>query len=242
MTHAGARRQPRLVALIVALTLVVVVGVGALPATAAPTPAPTPVPTPTPTPAPTPRIVGGNPVGKTALPALAAIMIDDSTAPVRSNLVCSGAVIAQQWVLTAGHCSEIALFGFPLFVQLGSRDLGGAEAIKVPVDSIVVNKTFFRKGPGSDVSLFHLTSPAAVPLSTLPTTADAPLTAAGVTVTIAGWGLTKKIGLGEQPKGLPHKTGTVTRAPADRRRHLLLGVRRHLAQLLRARDGPLRRL
>jgi len=197
MTHARARRRPRLVALIVGVTLVGVAGVGTLPAAAAPSP--------TPTPAPTPRIVGGTPVGKTALPALAAIMIDDPTAPVRSNLVCSGAVIAQQWVLTAGHCSEVALFGLPLMVQVGSRDLGGTAAIKVPVDSVVVNRTFFNKGPGSDVSIFHLTSPVTVPLSVLATTADTQLTAAGVNVTTAGWGFTKKVGLGEQPRGLPAK-------------------------------------
>jgi trypsin len=150
------------------------------------------------------QVVGGNPIGPDDYPSMAAILIAERGTPARDRLICSGTVIGPRWVLTAGHCSEAAFFGPPLLVQAGSRDLGDPHATVVHVNRIVVHHVFFEHGNGFDVSLFHVSPSLPTTPSRLAGPADAGRAAGGANATIAGWGLTKRLGIAEPPDFRAH--------------------------------------
>ncbi|MGZ6965166.1 MAG: S1 family peptidase [Acidimicrobiia bacterium] len=154
---------------------------------------------PAPDPGVTGYIVGGAPVDAGAYPSLVAILIDAPGIPARNRLVCTGTVVTSRWVLTAGHCSIEVLFGSPLLVQVGSRDLGGRGAQTVRVNRATVHKTFFNRGIAYDVALLHTNTALNAPASRLATAADAALEAGGLRATAVGWGLTKQLGIEELP-------------------------------------------
>ena len=108
-------------AVVVAIVLASV-GTGVVSAGAAP--GPVSVPAAQPASGITGFIVGGDAVAPGEFPALAAIMVDQPQVPARERLLCTGTVVAPRWILTAGHCSIEVLFGEPLVVQVGARDLG----------------------------------------------------------------------------------------------------------------------
>lgn len=147
-------------------------------------------------------IVGGDPVAVGQFPSLAAIMLDEPDLPARFRLSCSGTVVTPRWILTAGHCSIGVLFGDPIVVQTGSRDLGAqnAQTQTVKINRAVVHRTYFSRGVAYDVALLHTQSHINAPVSRLATPADAALAAGGRSATAAGWGLTKQLGIQEPPR------------------------------------------
>lgn len=144
-------------------------------------------------------VVGGDPIAVGQYPSLAAIMIDEPGVPARLRLVCTGTVVNPRWIMTAGHCSDIVLFGEKIVARVGSRDLGAGNAQTLVVNRAVVNKTFFNRGPGSDVALFHTMATITAPVGRIATAADDPLAAGGRSATAVGWGLTKQLGIAEPP-------------------------------------------
>ncbi len=144
-------------------------------------------------------VVGGQPVAAGEFPALAAIMVNEPDIPVRSRLLCSATVVSPRWVLSAGHCSTQILFNLPLVVQVGSRDLGAANAQTITINRATVHRTYFNRGVGYDVALFHTASTINAPATRLATGADAALETGGRSAVAAGWGLTKKLGIEEFP-------------------------------------------
>lgn len=144
-------------------------------------------------------VVGGHPVGTFEFPSLAAIMVDIPDVPARDRLVCTGTVITPRWILTAGHCSQVLLFGPPVQVQVGHPSLGAAAAITVRVNRGIVHRVFFNHGTGYDIALLHLQQDVTVPLSRLAVAADLPLLAEGNPATIVGWGLTQRLGVLQPP-------------------------------------------
>ena len=147
-------------------------------------------------------IVGGTPVAVGQFPSLAAIMFDEPDVPARFRLLCSGTVVSPRWILTAGHCSIGVLFGDPIAVQTGSRDLGAqnAQTQTVRINRAVVHRTYFNRGIGYDVALLHTQSHINAPVSRLATAADTALTTGGRPAIAAGWGLTKPLGIAESPR------------------------------------------
>src|SRR5215475_2244069 len=69
----------------------------------------------------TPRIVGGKPVAKGDLPALAALLVPGN-GKATFRLVCSGTLVAPDVILSAAHCVEPIFFGLGMEGQTGSRD------------------------------------------------------------------------------------------------------------------------
>ena len=112
-----------------------------------------------------PGIVGGKTVAKA--PWAAQVSWDDT------GFECSGAAIAPQWVLTAGHCATSG----GMTVLIGSTDLGQGE--KAVVDQQVVD-------PTGDLALLHLTD--AVRTTYLPLADRDPRV--GSIDQIYGWGKT----------------------------------------------------
>jgi secreted trypsin-like serine protease len=137
----------------------------------------------------TPRIVGGKPVPKGDLPALAALLVPGK-GKATFRLVCSGTLVAPDVILSAAHCVEPIFFGFGLEGQTGSRDLGDKSAATSLIQSVVVNKTWFNGSQSDDLALFKLSAPASTALSTLASKSDRALTTNLSPVQIAGWGLT----------------------------------------------------
>lgn len=184
------------VAVVLALSTI---GVAAPAASATSAPAPVPVPAPSSEPGIGAYVVGGEPIAAGQFPALAAIMVDEPDIPARLRLLCTGTVVSPRWILSAGHCSTEVLYNLPLVVQVGSRDLGGANAQTIAINRATVHRTYFKRGVGYDVALFHTASTINAPATRLATEADAALETGGRSAVAAGWGLTKKLGIEEYP-------------------------------------------
>jgi secreted trypsin-like serine protease len=133
----------------------------------------------------------------------------------RDRLVCSGRLVAPDVVLSAGHCTEIFLFGLALQAQTGSRNLGGLNAKVTRVKSAVLNKKWWFGSQSFDVALFKLEKTVGTAKSTLARSTDTPLTKAGNQVQLAGWGLMTKLAVFEEPPfdARPPRRAQVVTAP-----------------------------
>jgi secreted trypsin-like serine protease len=149
-------------------------------------------------------VVGGRPIAANDYRSLAAIMVTFRELEPRDRLLCTGTVITRRWILTAGHCAEAVLFGVPLIVQAGSPALGDPRAVTAHINRAVVHKSFWKRGTGFDVALFHTATNLDVPITRLAVAADLPLSAEGRKATIVGWGLTKRLGIEQFPDGNAH--------------------------------------
>lgn len=144
-------------------------------------------------------IVGGDPIAAGQYPSLAAILIDAPGVPARQRLVCSGTVVHPRWIMTAGHCSDLLLFGEPVLAQVGSRDLGAGTAQTLKVNRAVVHQRYWNRGVSYDIALFHTMAPINAPVARLAGAADAALASGGRTATAVGWGFTKQLGILQPP-------------------------------------------
>lgn len=116
---------------------------------------------------------------------------------------CGGALIAQDWVLTAAHCVESftvaneVLDPSEVRVITGHPDLGAATAAdRLQVSQIISHPLWRTEDPiPHDIALIELSAPA--PLGSpirVPEPADASLWALGQSGTVMGWGATNPNG------------------------------------------------
>jgi len=139
-------------------------------------------------------IVRGDAAAISSLPSLAFIAAQDEEG---QGFACTGTVIAPRLVLTAGHCAEDLDFGG--FIPSGDYRVATGRTIPSQDGSgevLEVSATHVFPGfdPGTtrgDAALLVLSAPTTAPPIPLATAADAALYEGGVTVQLAGWGLTR---------------------------------------------------
>jgi trypsin len=138
-------------------------------------------------------IVGGHDAAAGAYPSIAEVHLAKS-------FLCTGTLIAPDWVLTAGHCGSITgaavatpvSFPGPLIdVYIGSTKPGAGEL--VPVSEAIVSPSYLLT-QGYDVTLLHLSRPSASTPTKIAGAGETASWAAGTTETIVGWGATAEGG------------------------------------------------
>ncbi len=143
--------------------------------------------------APSHAIVGGHDAAPGAYPSIAEVHLAKS-------FLCTGTLIAPDWVLTAGHCGSITgsavatpvSFPGPLIdVYIGSNKAGQGES--VPVSEAIVSPSYLLT-QGYDVTLLHLSRASAMTPTKIAGASETASWAAGTTETIVGWGATSEGG------------------------------------------------
>jgi secreted trypsin-like serine protease len=142
---------------------------------------------------PSMAIVGGHDATPGAYPSIAEITFG-------ASFLCTGTLIAPNWVLTAGHCGSItgAAIGTPaawpaplIDVRIGSTKPGQGE--KVPVKRAIVEPDYLATS-GYDVTLLELSTPSTNAPTHVVGASGSSLWSAGTTETIVGWGTTSEGG------------------------------------------------
>jgi secreted trypsin-like serine protease len=157
--------------------------------------------------APSGAVVGGSDAGPNEFPAIAEITFGKS-------FLCTGTLIAPNYVLTAGHCGSVTgaavaspvTWPAPLIdVRIGGNQAGQGQLYSV---SSVTGHPNYLATSGYDVSLLKLSTNASQTPVKVAGTADRALWNAGVNQTIVGWGATSEGG--DLPDTLQKATVPVT--------------------------------
>jgi trypsin len=159
------------------------------------------------TPATSQAIVGGHDAAAGAYPSIAEVHLGKS-------FLCTGTLIAPDWVLTAGHCGSITgaavatpiAFPPPLIdVYIGSNKAGQGESIAVK--QAIVSPAYLLT-QGHDVTLLQLSKPSASAPTKVAGASETGAWAPGVSEAIVGWGATSEGG--EEPDTLQEAKVPVT--------------------------------
>ncbi|XP_063602924.1 trypsin-1-like [Penaeus indicus] len=137
------------------------------------------------------RIVGGTETEVNEYPWMAGLISN-------GNFICGGAVIADEWVLTAAHCAVIMDNNDAVF--LGDHDYSiasEANAYAIRVSQIVIHPRYNRNTLENDIALLKLSSKITWPSDN--TVAPVCLPAAGesfsdVSAIVTGWGAQSESG------------------------------------------------
>jgi secreted trypsin-like serine protease len=146
-------------------------------------------------------VVGGDLFGDTR-PWAALIKFSDGG----KNVVCSGALVAEQWVLTASHCARIKETGpilkaraFTIYLDKSSalQPNGFVNSVDRPPVALPLKWNSKTHMYEDDLALLHLATPAPSSLSPLP---QAPIGflagGSNLSINFTGWGRTESGGPG----------------------------------------------
>jgi hypothetical protein len=135
--------------------------------------------------APAGAIYGGHPARAGEVPWAAALQISGDL-----GVPCTAVVIAPRKVLTAAHCVA-GVSPRRLTIVTGAADVARRGNHRSAVIGFAVNPDYKRADTFyDDFAVLTLARPVAVPGVRLPGPGDHPLTAAGATLKVAGWGIT----------------------------------------------------
>ncbi|MBE2318929.1 serine protease [Solirubrobacter sp. CPCC 204708] len=157
--------------------------------------------------APAHAIVGGSNAPAGAYPSIVEVKLAKS-------FLCTGTLVAPDWILTAGHCGSVTgsavatpiAFPGPLIdVYIGGTTPGAGET--VPVTRAIIPPDYLLT-QGHDVTLLQLARPSAQAPTKVAGAADAGAWAPGTVGTIAGWGATSEGG--DTPETLQHAQVPIT--------------------------------
>jgi secreted trypsin-like serine protease len=156
--------------------------------------------------APSSAVVGGNDASPGEYPAVAEITF--------GPFLCTGTLITPNWVLTAGHCSNItagtvaspASWPTPLIsVRVGGVTQNDGERLGV---SRVVMHPDYLLTSGYDISLLQLSGNSTMAPTQVAGAGERSIWSAGTLETIVGWGVTSEGG--SQPDRLQEAQVPIT--------------------------------
>jgi secreted trypsin-like serine protease len=141
-----------------------------------------------------PAIVGGSDAPPGSYGFMAFVIHYDTNDD--ADFVCSGTVIANNIVLTAGHCAvdentgaALAPEGF--VVVTGSRDWSDSSERQLSyVSRVAVEPNYVPASGAADAALLVLSTPTTAPTVPIATTGDQYLYNGGAPALVAGWGTT----------------------------------------------------
>jgi trypsin len=148
---------------------------------------------------PLPRVIGGSAAPAGAWKSIAVLLFSNTPDPAKARF-CAGSLISAHWVLTAGHCVELAAGGVrtPASVQVavGIQTLSTITAAnRVAVTRVVQHPGFSFPAAADtgvdDLALLRLAVNLPKPYLPIVSPAEDGLWGAGAKAMVAGWGTTQ---------------------------------------------------
>ncbi|CAL7945080.1 unnamed protein product [Xylocopa violacea] len=128
------------------------------------------------------RIVGGQPTTINEHPYQVSLQLDNSH-------VCGGAIISEEWIVTAAHCVH-SFYHESFSIKAGISDLNDDDGTVINAKEIIVHDDYRRSTADYDIALIRLEKPLVYSSRVRPILL-APIAdhyAAGSKAVVTGWG------------------------------------------------------
>jgi len=127
------------------------------------------------------KIVGGSPATRGEFPWMVEIRVG-------AGHYCGGSIINNNWIVTAGHCSELAISGYTVVVGEHALDeTEGSEQTRT-VTQIVIHPDYDGFALKNDVAVWRVSAPFTYSLHVQAANIARPEFIPEQNVVVAGWG------------------------------------------------------